>query len=247
MMKIRFQPARCSSAFGGRGGFTLIELLVVIAIIAILASLLLPTLGRATNLAKRSACLSNLRQVAIAADLYTQDNHGRMPFVTEEELQLTPRVNSSGKRYNSMGSFMPLFQPYLGEPRVWICPPSPLVKSNDWRMHYASPWRENGIDQPGRAWGNYISDKLAEPDPEQARYLRGRTPDSVAIARKSSVSTEEWLMSPFFERPWLPFAAEWAVGDSAPPAEGWSAHNGGRNELYLDGHVAWVRKDIARR
>lgn len=35
-----------------------------------------------------------------------------------------------------------------------------------------------------------------------ARYLRGRTPESVAIARKASVSDEEWLMSPFFEKPW---------------------------------------------
>jgi prepilin-type processing-associated H-X9-DG protein len=170
-----------------------------------------------------------------------------MPWVADADLQLTPPVNSSDKRYNSMGAFMPLFHPYLAEPRVWLCPPAPLVKSNDWRRHFASPWRQHGQDQPERAWANYISDKLAERDPTQARYLRGRSPESVAAARRSSLTLEEWLMSPFFERPWFAFAAQWADGPSWPPAEGWSAHNGGRNELYLDGHAAWVRKDIAPR
>ena len=47
-------------------GFTLIELLVVIAIIAILAAMLLPALGKAKQASQRSACLSNLHQIALA-------------------------------------------------------------------------------------------------------------------------------------------------------------------------------------
>ena len=61
--------------------FTLIELLVVVAIIGILASLLLPSLGRARSKAQIAVCISQLKQVNIGLFSYLDDNDGTFPFL----------------------------------------------------------------------------------------------------------------------------------------------------------------------
>jgi prepilin-type N-terminal cleavage/methylation domain-containing protein/prepilin-type processing-associated H-X9-DG protein len=60
-------------------GFTLIELLVVIAIIALLVSILLPSLKKAKDLAKAVACQSNLRNLHMAAAMYANTHNGATP------------------------------------------------------------------------------------------------------------------------------------------------------------------------
>ncbi len=63
-----------------RKGFTLIELLVVIAIIALLVSILLPSLNRARELAKRTMCAANLHGVGQAFAMYQAGNKDKFPW-----------------------------------------------------------------------------------------------------------------------------------------------------------------------
>lgn len=75
-------------------GFTLVELLTVIAIIAVLATLITATLGNAQRKGRKAVSTSNLRQIAVAFNLYT-DDHGKRPFTFRQMARtkyLTERV-----------------------------------------------------------------------------------------------------------------------------------------------------------
>ena len=89
-------------------GFTLVELLTVIAIIAILMSLLIPALAKVKILGMRAKCASNLRQIYIAMDLYTNGNDDIFPCAEDP-------VSTSPFYWLWMGrGFRGFIEPYLG-------------------------------------------------------------------------------------------------------------------------------------
>ena len=74
--------------------FTLIELIVVISVISLLMALVMPALSLAKKQAKTACCLSNLRQMAIAADIYTQSEDGYFP-IAYAPLQMDPQTSKT--------------------------------------------------------------------------------------------------------------------------------------------------------
>lgn len=82
-----------------RAGFTLIELLVVVAIIAVLVSLLLPALSRGKEFARGAACVSNLRQLALAVHLYADESEDRFPAVWDASVGNGQNSGSDGWMY----------------------------------------------------------------------------------------------------------------------------------------------------
>ncbi len=121
-----------------RKGFTLIELLVVIAIIAILAAILFPVFARAREKARQTSCLSNIKQIALAMQMYKQDYDERwMPYFRDE----------GGTRL-FLNDFL---VPYVKNQQIFQCPSiTPWTAGASscyltWMGGYASSSQVNGV------------------------------------------------------------------------------------------------------
>jgi len=108
-----------------RGGFTLVELLVVIGIIAMLVSILLPTLAKAQQHARQTTCKSNLKQCWYFVVMYAADNHDWVfPPALGSNIPIDERWPTK------------VFKPAEPNPQVMICP-------SDWELGAQdSEWRE---------------------------------------------------------------------------------------------------------
>ncbi len=101
-----------------RTGFTLIELLVVIAIIAILAAILFPVFQKVRENARRTACLSNEKQIGLAIIQYNQDFDEKFPCATAASLILAPTATSTGYP----NGWANMIYPYVKSVGLYACP-----------------------------------------------------------------------------------------------------------------------------
>jgi len=142
-----------------KAGFTLIELLVVISIIALLLAILLPTLGRVRETAKRVVCSSQLKQVGVAIVGYAADNENLLPYYGDEMhpyalYRSEPQwLDAEGKPI-AMKVACLYETGYIADPKVFYCPSNKMAlyrleSYNDPKPWGTLPQRYNAEDGQG--------------------------------------------------------------------------------------------------
>lgn len=125
-----------------RTGFTLIELLVVIAIIAILAAILFPVFARAREKARQTSCLSNLRQLGTALQMYVQDYDEMTP----------PHNDGEDMLADNPGRFVIRLMPYIRNEQLLGCPSD-------------QGWKAPSQD-PAARWSSYCVSSVCSARPD---------------------------------------------------------------------------------
>jgi prepilin-type N-terminal cleavage/methylation domain-containing protein len=212
-----------SQSMNARRGFTLIELLVVIAIIAILAAILFPVFAQARENARKTTCLSNNKQIGLAAAMYIQDYDNMYPPQRTDGLVSMAAGGKEGTYYDAL-------LPYNKGGQVWICPSS-LPNPPGYSSHRAK------MSPPAMTYhmnGNIITkDGLTE--------AAVAAPSLCVLAREAGEGVnwfEAWLRP---GRGGCDYFIGWkgsSTGKNGPHREGYTI-------LMIDTHVKWFSPGTA--
>ena len=219
-----------------RAGFTLIELLIIVAIIAVLVAILLPVLGRARTLAKRIACQSNLRQIALAWHAYFDDNDGSFYQGVDHNYDF------GGWKGIGTGALYRPLNKYLGLPvemnmedgaEVFRCPADEGGEHNpvETYLRFGNSYQTNimliGPDQvPAQDW-------VTEP----WRTINREINKDLLDLKLQQVSGHSRLLL-VGDRYWL---TQWDPLWTLSCGKAWHGKHHHYNLAFLDGHVAYIK------
>ncbi len=205
---------------GSTQAFTLIELLVVIAIIAILAAILFPVFQKVRENARRTACLSNEKQIGLAVQQYTQDYDEKLYFYSAASRNGAVVASADVNSVRWWNALMP----FIKSNNVFTCP------------------SDSGPTPSLDAAGNKtILRSFIALRPAEGLSL-AQIPDPV----ETIVITEKWDKNPAgsaITDSWVePFNGDFAYNPQTKRMDlVGDRHNEGANCVFFDGHAKWYR------
>ena len=241
-----------------RNGFTLVELLVVIGIIAVLIAILLPALTGARRSANTVKCLSNLRQIGIAFQMYSQNNKGVWPVAVHEKDSHMP-LPDERRWYHFVGEYvvnrelekLTDVENLRDNTVIWGCPEWRGLDDYDpgdfaskvrtgYGMNYYPLFFEDGSTKNlayiTGTWGRYIKQSRWTKPSERALLA-----DSVThvISTPGAISSNS-MWFPYDPVVWGTFYIDGARHAKRGTPKRQSYDTPGLNMLFCDGHAAQV-------